>query len=535
MSRIGEIYIYAQEVILAATERQAAVAALVALSAAADSPPDTVNVNQETMRASLEERIMALEETYQPSVDAVGPGGYTPLLVACKLGSADYVEALLGLGANPAVEGVVSNVENPDEHHKCTPLLLATVEGRTEIMKVLLSHYGIDVNQSAADNNGATALLLAAFEEQAAVVKLLLAHDEIEANKATTNDGSTPLSLACQKGYAEIVELLLAHERIEVNKATTDDGSTPLSLACQNGHVNVVTLLLAHDRIEANKATTDDGATPLSIACLKGHAKVVALLLAHDGIEVNQATTDGGTTALAWACQAGNLGVVALLLAHGGIEVNNARTDGGTPLHAAVYAQLLSLAQLLVVHGASLDTAMRVDDIDYTPAQAAAQFNSPLSAEWLGAVASWSPLRVAAGCRLHRDAAFLLRRGRIDPDDPAVTSIKDILAVVATANAKPAALPWQNAPPICNRTAKLMVDATRGWHRTTHWLHHKHVRAVVLAVVMVVGRLDKGGAPQNERVDEPGPDTAAAMPVLPIDLWFHAMGFIKRSWWAVGE
>ena len=30
-----------------------------------------------------------------------------------------------------------------------------------------------------------------------------------------------------------------------------------------------------------------------------------------------------------------------------------------------------------------------------------------------------------------------------------------------------------------------------------------------------------------------GPEATAPLPVLPIDMWFHAMSFFKRSWWAV--
>merc|ERR1712166_983264 len=155
---------------------------------------------------------------------------------------------------------------------------------------------------------------------------------------------------------------------------------------------------------------------------------------------------------------------------------------------------------------------------------------------------------------LHNEAAHLLRKGKVDPDDPTATSIKDIVAVIATANAKPAALPWQNAPQICKATQRLVVDATRGWHCTTHGLHHAGVREAVYAVMVVAGRLQKkqndassgalavavvddGGAAAADTDVEAAADTdvkaTAPLPVLPIDMWFHAMSFFKRSWWAV--
>ena len=136
------------------------------------------------------------------------------------------------------------------------------------------------------------------------------------------------------------------------------------------------------------------------------------------------------------ACQEGHAAIVTLLLAHDGIDVNQARTDSGlTALHGAVFGGVLLAVQYLVVYGASLAAAAFIDGS--TPAQVAAFVNKPELAEWLNAVSGWSQLRVAAGCRLYKDAAFLLRRGKIDPDDPATTSTKDIMAVVATATANP--------------------------------------------------------------------------------------------------
>ena len=134
------------------------------------------------------------------------------------------------------------------------------------------------------------------------------------------------------------------------------------------------------------------------------------------------------------------------------------------------------------------------------------------------------------------DAALLLRNGKVDPD----TAIEDITALMATAEA----LPWENGPPICKATQKLVADATRGWHRTTHWLHHAEVRTVVFAVLVVVGRLDQkdaawhaadtlGGCPGSG--EEAAHGATALLPVLPIDLWFYAMRFIKRSWWATTQ
>ena len=83
-----------------------------------------------------------------------------------------------------------------------------------------------------------------------------------------------------------------------------------------------------------------------------------------------------------------------------------------------------------------------------------------------------------------------------------------------------------------------VADATRGWHRTTHWLHHKAVRDAVVAVLVVVGRLEKKGALPAEAASDASAATdssaaTAQVPLLPIEVWFFAMRFFKRSWWAV--
>ena len=91
------------EVVLAARERQDAVRALAALSANAHKGSDNSRV-----RFELEKKIAQLTEKHTGAVDAVGPGGRTPLLVVCGQGRVDDVTALLALGVDPRKEGDVS-------------------------------------------------------------------------------------------------------------------------------------------------------------------------------------------------------------------------------------------------------------------------------------------------------------------------------------------------------------------------------------------------------------------------------------------
>ena len=109
-----------------------------------------------------------------------------------------------------------------------------------------------------------------------------------------------------------------------------------------------------------------------------------------------------------------------------------------------------------------------------------------------------------------------------------------------------APLIWPNAPPICRQTIELVADATRGWHRTTHWLHHLAVRDAVFAVLVVAERLQREDAllaslpllQQQEEEHQPTislEDADPPLPLLPPEIWFHMLRFFLRSWWAVNE
>ena len=93
----------------------------------------------------------------------------------------------------------------PDEKYKCTPLTAR--DGHMEIVKVLLAHTRVVVNQASSDD-GVTPLFMACYCGHTEIVKLLLAHTEIDANKAE-DDGATLLFVACQEEHAAIVKLLL--------------------------------------------------------------------------------------------------------------------------------------------------------------------------------------------------------------------------------------------------------------------------------------------------------------------------------------
>ena len=107
------------EVIRAARERHEAVHALAMLSATAEEATDKT-----CAQLKLEAKIAGLKEKFKGAADAVGPGGLAPLLLACTQGRAGDVTALLALGADPAIEGDVSDIlqiRSINAHLSCSP------------------------------------------------------------------------------------------------------------------------------------------------------------------------------------------------------------------------------------------------------------------------------------------------------------------------------------------------------------------------------------------------------------------------------
>ncbi|GMH95278.1 hypothetical protein TrST_g7360 [Triparma strigata] len=155
-----------------------------------------------------------------------------------------------------------------------TVLYCAALLGRDEIVKLLLKHEKIDVNQGK--KNGATPLYVASKNGHSAVVELLLKQEKIDVNQAA-KDGATPLFMASQEGHLAVVELLLKQEKIEVNQVRSN-GTTPLYFTSRNGHSAVVDKLLS----KGADATLRSGSmTPLQIAEQQNHTEVVGIINSH--------------------------------------------------------------------------------------------------------------------------------------------------------------------------------------------------------------------------------------------------------------
>ena len=234
-------------------------------------------------------------------------------------------------------------------------------------------------------------MVIAAREGDLESTKLLLAAGA-DVNQ-TTEYGWTPLLTATNNRHYILSEYLIEHGA-DVNKANKGNW-TPLYLATDNrnieggdfpvpkadiDHLDFIKFLLDHKantnvRIKDNTLTRtiftmqwflEAGATPFIRASQSGDLELLKLLLAHGADPMIK--TDHGDTALTAAAGMGwvegvtyehsakeNVETVKYLLSLG-LDANAANEDGRTSLMVAAAKGRSEVIQVLVDHGAKLDT-----------------------------------------------------------------------------------------------------------------------------------------------------------------------------------
>jgi len=110
------------------------------------------------------------------------------------------------------------------------------------VMSRLRNNPGLDVNW-ADDEHQMSVLHIASYNHHTAVVKLLLAHPHINVNQQDTY-GRTPFSLACAGGHVSVIQLLLNDPRVDVTLSNNYE-PTPLWHACYHGKLEIVESLIA--------------------------------------------------------------------------------------------------------------------------------------------------------------------------------------------------------------------------------------------------------------------------------------------------
>jgi Ankyrin repeats (3 copies)/Ankyrin repeat len=110
-----------------------------------------------------------------------------------------------------------------------TPLMHAVLTGRDTAVKILLAHGGADT--SIGEKDGYTPMHGAGFQGRAAIAKILLQHG-LNPSDVHAGDGYTPIHRACwgrQPRHADTVQVLLEMGRVSPFEPSRD-GKMPLDM-----------------------------------------------------------------------------------------------------------------------------------------------------------------------------------------------------------------------------------------------------------------------------------------------------------------
>ena len=288
------------------------------------------------------------------NANAKDENGESPLYLACRSGKTELVKLFLSHGANPNIGTIDTN-----------PLHAACRDDHCDSVKLLLE-YNADVTVS--DSTRKTALHRALesgtyysrnSDKIAVMVQLLLSRG---ANvNAVSEDGETPLYLACSKGYESVAKNLIEFgAKVDGNSGK----KLPLTAACRNKHVSMVQLLLANGaNPNAQEEDTHSLSLPLLIAADDDKSELVELLLKHDAKV--EAVDKNGNTALHRAVDhyrpeatssqyskkvtfSGSAKSVVDILLENKADVNIVNSSGETPLYKATSRGLLDVVKKML-------------------------------------------------------------------------------------------------------------------------------------------------------------------------------------------
>jgi len=192
--------------------------------------------------------------------------GCAPLFLACKNGSAEVAEYLLGKCNAPIEQKGLFEVLEEGVSHSVTPLWCAAVSGRLTVVKVLLK-YGADVN--AVSDSGSTPVRSACYIVRPGLntshMEIIRALVEAGANIQLPNHfGGTCLINSVQS--PDLVEYLITNGA-DVN-AEDVQHKTALHYAVQEHRLETTKVLVRHGGDIFKKSKYGDDA--LQTACVKG-------------------------------------------------------------------------------------------------------------------------------------------------------------------------------------------------------------------------------------------------------------------------
>ena len=194
--------------------------------------------------------------------------GNAPLLTSCIQGKLHIVNYLLDdCGADVEQSGVYE-VEEDRSRHTVTPLWVAAVANKMDVVKTLIQH---KANVNSPSDTGSTPVRSACYMTNIAIVKYLVDHGA-DIHKPNIN-GGTCLINSVQS--ADLCEFLI-RKQADVN-AHDNSGNLALHYAIREGRLETVKLLIRHN--SDYKAKNDFGDDALQTAALRGYPDIMEYIL----------------------------------------------------------------------------------------------------------------------------------------------------------------------------------------------------------------------------------------------------------------
>lgn len=173
--------------------------------------------------------------------------------------------------------------------------------------------------------------------------------------------------LAAVRSDAVVQVMDLLDKGADANARDGKSGYTALHIAAINGFAYTAKLLLRKGADVNARTRDDDGATPLHLAVHYNKDLVTSAFLVEKGADVNAYTKTGGTALLFLILNKNNIAdrpskEFAELLFAKGANLNAKSENGATPLFAALISQKKELTKFLIRKGASVNTALLLDE-----------------------------------------------------------------------------------------------------------------------------------------------------------------------------
>ncbi len=259
-------------------------------------------------------------------------GGYTPLYMAGKSGSAAVIARLLKAGADPKIAAVDG----------LTPLMLAATAGDPESIRLLLDG-GADPNARETEH-GQTALSFAAAFNQAAAVKLLASHG------ANLDAASTVIApVTAQRGFNAAAPPANGQAAPAAGAAPAGQGGGRGNRGGQappaaggggaqqgGGQQQAAAAMNGADGAARGGGNNKGGITPLMYAARQG-SDDAAIALLDSGANIDALSADR-SSALLFATINAHFDLAKVLIERGA-NPNLASVDGATPLYGVANTQ----------------------------------------------------------------------------------------------------------------------------------------------------------------------------------------------------